>query len=203
MFFIFFRFPVQGLPITDDNWVKRDESMPYGIKWAPAGVTLENTWRGMEDVLAAKLTRYIGVSNYNATLLMDLCRYAKVMPAMHQFEAHPMFQRGELVELGRQLGIQTTMYSILGSGKDGPLQNKAIAEIASKHGAQPAAVCIAWGLRQGVAVLSKSVIPERVRANFEAERLELDDADLKILKALDCNLRTCNMVEYWGFPSHC
>jgi diketogulonate reductase-like aldo/keto reductase len=192
-----------GLPITDDSWVSRDEHAPYAIKWAPAGVTLEVTWRGMEDVLAANLTRNIGISNYNAALIMDMCRYARVMPAIHQFEVHPMYQRPELIELGRRLGIITTMYSILGSGKDGPLQSKEIAEIAAKHSVKPAAVCIAWGLGQGCAVLAKSTNVDRIRANFEAEGICLDESDLKTIRGLDINLRTCSMVEYWGFPSHC
>jgi diketogulonate reductase-like aldo/keto reductase len=92
---------------------------------------------------------------------------------------------------------------VLGSGKDGPLQNKVVAEIAHKHGIETSAVCIAWGLRQGCAVLSKSTNPDRIRVNFDAENVQLDNMDMEKLRGINKDLMTCNMVEYWGFPSHC
>lgn len=157
----------------------------------------------MEDVLEAKLTRNIGISNYNATSIMDLYRYARIMPAVHQFEVHILNQRAELRELGNNLGMHNTLYSILGSGKDGPLQEPIVKEIAAKHGVSAGAICIAWGLRQKSSVLSKSVNPKRILENFQAQNVKLDDGDLAKLASLDRELRTCNMVEYWGFPSHC
>jgi diketogulonate reductase-like aldo/keto reductase len=199
-----FAWEFAGLPITDSTWVKRDASDPYNIAWAAPGVTLEDTWLGMEDAHEAGLVKNIGVSNYSASTLMDLLRYAKrVKPAVHQFEGHPMFQRRELVEIGRKYGIHATMYSILGSGKEGPLQDPVIRGIAEKHGVSPAAVCIAWGLSSGdVSVLAKSTNAERIASNFAVEKVKLDAEDLEKIIGLDKGLRTCSMVEYWQFPSH-
>jgi alcohol dehydrogenase (NADP+) len=145
-----------GLPIAEDSWVVRDPSDPWNIKWAEPGITLEDTWRGMEDCYASGKAKNIGVSNYNAGLLMDMMRYAKVKPSVHQFECHLMFQRTELRDVGDKLGIHTTMYSILGSGKDGLMQDATIASIAAKHSTSPASVCIAWGMSQNCSVLSKA-----------------------------------------------
>lgn len=194
-----------GLPIGSETWIKRDPEQPYGIAWGAAGVTLESTWQGMEDAHEAGLVRNVGVSNYNALGLLDLMRYAKrVKPTVHQFECHPMNQRAELRELGEKLGLHSTLYSILGSGKEGPLQNAVVAGIARKHGVEPGAVCIAWGLGTGGSVLSKSVQAKRIAANFAAEKVQLDAEDLAEIAKLDVGLRNCNMVEYWdGFPSHC
>jgi D-xylose reductase len=191
-----------GLPITKDTWSIRDASSPFNIRLAGEGVTLEQTWRGMEDVLAANLTCNIGISNYNAALIMDMCRYAKVMPAVHQFEAHVMFQRSELVDLGNKLGIHSTMFSILGSGKEGPLQNHVVAGLAAKYSVKPAAICIAWGIKQGCCVLAKSIQRDRIQANFDAENVALDSTDLETLKTEDCNLRTLTTFEYWGFEAY-
>lgn len=199
-----FAWEFNGLPIGWDNWVKRDASDPYNIAWAPEGVTLEETWLGLEDVHAAGLVKNIGVSNYSAVLLMDLLRYAKrVKPAVHQFECHPMFQRKELNEIGRNYGIHTTMYSILGSGKEGPLQDSVIMAVAEKHNVGPGAICIAWGLsNDGCSILAKSTNADRIAKNFAADKVKLDAEDLKKIAALDKDLRTCNMEEYWEFASH-
>lgn len=199
-----FAWEFAGLPIAEDTWIKRDSNQPYGIAWGASGVTLESTWQGLEDAHEAGIVRNIGVSNYNAALLMDLMRYAKrVKPSVHQFECHAMNQRAELRELGKKFGIHTTCYSILGSGKDGPLQSAVIGEIAKKHGVGPAAVCISWGLSRGCSVLSKSTQAARIEENYNAEKVQLDAEDLAQIAKLETGLRTCNMVEYWDFPSHC
>lgn len=184
--------------------MKRDATDPYNIAWALPGVTLEETWLGLEDAQLSGLVKNIGVSNYNAALLMDLLRYAKrVKPSVHQYECHPMFQRKELREMGSKYGIHSTFYSILGSGHEGPLQDPVIQTIAEKHSVSPAAVCIAWGLScEGCSVLAKSTKPERIVANFAADKVALDVEDLEKIATLDKNVRTCNMLEYWAFPSH-
>lgn len=199
-----FAWAFAGLPIAEDTWIKRDEEQPYGIAWAGDGVTLESTWMGMEDAALAGKVRNIGISNYNALGLMDLMRYAKrVKPAVHQFEGHVMNQRPELRKLGDRLGIHNTLYSVLGSGRDGPMQSKVVAEIAAKHDVGPAAICIAWALSTGCSVLAKSTKEERIADNFKAERVLLDVEDFARLLKLEAGLRSCNMNDYWGFPSHC
>jgi diketogulonate reductase-like aldo/keto reductase len=191
-----------GLSITGDNWIPHDASDPWNIKWAEHGVTLEETWRSMEDVHDSGKAKNIGVANYSAPLLMDMLRYARVKPAVHQFECHPMFQRTELRAFGDKLGIHSTMYSILGSGKTGPMQDSVIAGIAKKHGVSAAAVCIAWGLSQNCSVLSKSTTPARIVGNYGAQDVSLDAEDMKQIASCERGLRTCNTEEYWGFASH-
>jgi diketogulonate reductase-like aldo/keto reductase len=113
-----------------------------------------------------------------------------------------MFQRTELRAMGDKLGIHSTMYSILGSGKTGPMQDSVIVGIAKKHGVSAAAVCIAWGLSQNCSVLSKSTNAGRVVSNFGASEVVLDAEDTKQIASCERGLRTCNMEEYWGFASH-
>ena len=73
-------------------------------------------------------------------------------------------------------------YSPLGQG---PLLRKpALGKIADKHGCDPAAVALAWVLRQpGVITIPKATNPEHVRANMRALDVTLDAEDLKALDA--------------------
>ena len=73
-------------------------------------------------------------------------------------------------------------YSPLG---EGPLLRKpALGKIAAKHTCDPAAVALAWVLRQpGVVTIPKATQPEHVRANIKALGLELDAEDLAALDA--------------------
>jgi len=43
----------------------------------------------METLVDEGLARSIGVSNYSAPLMMDLERYARIMPSTLQIEHHP------------------------------------------------------------------------------------------------------------------
>ncbi|CAN8068170.1 unnamed protein product [Agarophyton chilense] len=188
-----------GLPITENNWVVRDDK--GSIVWAE-GVSLEQTWRGMEECVELGLTKDIGVSNYSVLALMDVLQYARIKPVVNQCEAHCYYQRRELRQVCAAFGVHFTMYSILGSGKHGPLQDAVVARIAQQTDASAAQVLIAWGLQTGCSVLAKSSNAQRIEQNFKAGALKLSAPQLEQLDALDCGLMTCNMVEYWGFPSH-
>ncbi len=78
----------------------------------------------------------------------------------------------------RQRGIAIMAYSPLGSG-GGLLRNPALARIAARHGVTPAAVALAWTMRDGHTIS----IPElgsavHVRENAAASTLKLEAVDL-------------------------
>lgn len=52
-------------------------------------------WRAMEDLYEAGKIRAIGVCNFDAARLMDLCYNAKIKPMVNQIERHPHYQRME------------------------------------------------------------------------------------------------------------
>ncbi|MCY1443915.1 Pyridoxine 4-dehydrogenase [compost metagenome] len=62
------------------------------------------------------------------------------------------------------------------------LRNATLQEIASRHGASPAQVALAWALRQdGVIVIPKAVDPLHLRQNAEAHKLQLSAEDLALI----------------------
>jgi D-xylose reductase len=46
-----------------------------------ANAPIHETWAAMEKLVEKKLTRSIGISNFQGSLIMDLLRYAKIRPA--------------------------------------------------------------------------------------------------------------------------
>lgn len=194
-----FAWEFQGLPIDESSWVGRTDT--GDIKWAK-GVSLENTWRGMEECLELGLVKDIGVSNYAVTPLMDLLMYCKTKPAVNQCEGHVYNTRKELRKVCDDFGVHFTMYSVLGSGKQGPLQDETVKKLAESKGVSAAQILLAWGLHQNCSVLGKSSKPKRAKENFECEKINLNDEEIKLLDGLNRNQLTCNMVEYWGFASH-
>lgn len=148
------------------------------------------------------LVKDIGVSNYSVMPLMDLLQYCEIRPAVNQCEGHVYNSRDELRSVCEQMGVHLTMYSVLGSGKEGPLGDQVVGRIAAEKGVGRGAVLIAWGLSKGCSVLAKSEREERIKENFTAGNLVLSNDEIKQLDGLDRGMIVCNMVEYWGFPSH-
>jgi diketogulonate reductase-like aldo/keto reductase len=76
--------------------------------------------------------------------------------------------------------IMVMAYSPLGQGA--LLRKPALGKIAAKHACEPAAVALAWVLRQkGVITIPKATQPEHVRANIKALDVKLDQDDLAAL----------------------
>jgi len=50
-------------------------------------------------------------------------------------------------------------------------------------------ILIAFALHRGVIVIPKSVTPERIKSNYEAQKISLDDDEMKRLYALEQNFR--------------
>lgn len=61
------------------------------------------------------------------------------------------------------------------------LRHPAMRELAGRHGARPAAIALAWLLRQGAIAIPKAARSEHVRENRAALDLRLSDEDLELL----------------------
>ena len=65
-----------------------------------------------------------------------------------------------------------------------------IGDIATRLGATPAQVVIAWHLARGLVVLPKSVTPSRIEENLASLDVRLEEGDLTAIAALDRGFRT-------------
>ncbi|QKX62785.1 uncharacterized protein TRUGW13939_09950 [Talaromyces rugulosus] len=164
--------------------------LPDGTRDVILDHPFTKTWESMERLLATGKVKAIGVSNFDIHNLEVLRRSSKVVPAVNQVELHPYLQQDRLLEYCKQRGIVLTAYTPLGSN-DTPLkEEKIITEIAEKHNCQAAQVLLNWGIQRGYAVLTKSVTPSRISANFQD--VSLDAEDMSRIKTLEKGLRTCN-----------
>ncbi|CAO3622162.1 unnamed protein product [Mucor fragilis] len=190
-----------------------DPTVEYPGPWFINGkVELEKSpmhelWTEMEKLVDAGLTRNIGISNFNAQLIMDLLTYAKYKPATLQIELHPYLQQTPLVKWVQEQDIQVTAYSSFGpssytvfseSAKTATplLDHDMIKSIASKHGKTPAQVLLRWSIERDVAVLPKSMSEDRIKSNLDVFSFKLDEKDHDEIKKLDENLRFNSLFAY-------
>ena len=157
----------------------------YGLDQVP----LAATWAAMEDLVAAGLTRHIGVSNFSRTKLMALAATARIQPEVLQVERHPLLQQNDLLSYCHAAGIQLTGYAPLGASHDSRppvvLQHPVVVTIAAERQITPAQVLLAWGIDCGTAVIPKSVHPKRLAENLAAATMGLNKDEMARLDAID------------------
>ncbi|MDN5704319.1 MAG: aldo/keto reductase [Yaniella sp.] len=150
----------------------------------PSKTLRVETWKAFIELHKQGRIRSIGVSNFRIEDLEELEAETGVIPVINQIELHPYFVQQQLRDYHASKGIVTESWSPLGQG-GGELTDPVIADIANAHGATPAQVIIAWHLALGLVVIPKSETPERIVANFESLELQLNDAEVDAISALD------------------
>ncbi|GED00212.1 oxidoreductase [Kocuria varians] len=155
----------------------------YLIHWSqPEKGKYRETWEAFQKIRESGKARSIGVSNFTEKALQDVVATG-VVPAVHQIELHPSFNQQHMREIDASHGIVTEAWSPLGQGKE-ELQDETIAEIARAHGVSPAQVIIAWHLAIGNVVFPKSVTPERIQENWDAQDLTLSPEEIERINGL-------------------
>lgn len=172
-----------------------------GKNVVPGNATIQETWTAMEKLVGNGLAKSIGISNFNAQLLMDLLRYAKIPPATLQIEHHPYLTQEGLVKYAQDQGITITAYSSFGpqsfiemdmqKAKDTPLlmDNTVVKKIAEKHSKTPAQVLLRWATQRNVAVIPKSNNPGRLAQNLDVTGWDLEKSEIDDIGGLNQNLR--------------
>jgi len=161
----------------------------YLIHWpCPARGLYPETWRALLELRDEGRVRSVGVSNFQRNHLETVIEDSGEVPVLNQIELHPYLQQRELRTFHAERGIVTQAWSPLGRGA--VLADETIIDIARAHGVTPAQVVLRWHLDLGVAVIPKSVTPERIRANLDVFGFELTTDDHDRIAALDRGARS-------------
>lgn len=144
-------------------------------------------WRAMEELYGEGRIRAIGVCNFDAARLMDLCYNVNVRPMVNQVERHPHFQRAEDLAVMGKLSVQPEGWAPFAEGLKGMFTEPVLREIAAKHNKTAAQVILRWNIQQGVVIIPKSVHRERMEENLAIWDFTLDEEDMERISGLDKN----------------
>jgi len=149
-------------------------------------------WRGGENISIMVDTfeqlksegkiRHWGVSNFAVRDMEELFRIPQGSNCATNQVRYSLSDRSMevngMIEWSLQHNMPLMAYSPLGSG-GGLLRNPVLADIARKHNTGPAAVAIAWTMRNGAMIsIPESGRVEHIRENATAAALVLDESDL-------------------------
>lgn len=173
-----------------------------------SNATIQQTWTAMEQLVDDKVTRSIGISNFQGSLILDLLRYARIRPATLQIEHHPYLVQPTLIRLAKEQGIAVTAYSTFGPASfvelgwqkaaDTPMlfKHEVITKISEKHKKSPAQVVLRWVTQRGIAIIPKSNTQSRLEENLNVCNFDLEESELEEISALDKGLRFNNPTDY-------
>ncbi|KAG6814132.1 hypothetical protein H0H92_002127 [Tricholoma furcatifolium] len=166
---------------------------------------MQETWGEMEGLVDDGLTKNIGLSNCQGSLILDVLRYARIEPQVLQVEMHPYLVQAPLVNLAKTLGIAITAYSSFGpqgyvelsmdKGASSLMGLDIITQIAAKHEKTAAHVLLRWATQRGIAVIPKSNNVDRLVQNLQCNSFDLEQSELDRITALNINLRLNNPAE--------
>jgi D-xylose reductase len=189
---------------------------PLAIKYVDPSVRYPPSWNDEDGNLTPikaplyekKLAKNIGISNYSNQTLIDLTRYAKVIPQTLQIEHHPYLVQQQLLDICKAHNIHITAYSSFGPSsyheldmqraKDTPLllEHDLIKKIADKHGKTTSQVLLRWSTQRGIAVIPKSNNQGRLQQNLDVTNFDLEKSEIEQISALDLNKRFNAPINY-------
>jgi diketogulonate reductase-like aldo/keto reductase len=174
-----------GVPAACARSLKRlntDRIDLYLLHWR-GGHPLSETVEAFEKLREEGKIRHWGVSNFDTS---DMEELGGAAGAANQVLYHPD-SRGiefDLLPWCAQHQVAVMAYSPLSHSPARLLRSSALIEVAQRHGATPAQIALAWGLRHPhVISIPKASNPAHVRENAAAAGIVLTDEDLATIDA--------------------
>ena len=191
-------------------------NQPSGRTIIDQDTTVQATWKAMEELVAANLTRYVGISNFSPRQIDALLCKATIRPFAHEFETHPYLQQQTFVNWHHRedVDIKVIAYSPLanlnptynGTHKNiAPiLEDPFWIELAKNKSVSVPQAVLAWGIQRGTVVIPKSVHRSRIEENWGAwngggeKRVTFDNEEMARIAEQDRRARFNNPSKDWG-----
>lgn len=135
----------------------------------PGSAPLQETFAGMQELVAEGKTRFIGVSNFSVEQLERSISISDEPIFTNQVEYHPYRRRDALLSFCEQQGVILTAYSPVARGR--VLGDKILQDIGDRYGKTPAQVALRWLVQQDYVI----AIPKAESAEHQRENLDVFD----------------------------
>lgn len=146
----------------------------------------------LEESHKQGLTKHIGVSNYNSTMLQQAVDTIDTPIACNQVEFHPLLNQDKLLSAANKLGIPLTAYCPVARGE--VFKYDLFTTIGDAIGKTAGQVVLKWILQKGVTLQVMSTNPVNIAANYALDGWELSDDQMAQIDALtQTNYRIVNI----------
>lgn len=160
----------------------------YFIHW-PQTDTFIETYKQMEKLYAEGLIKGIGVCNFNKHHLEELMTKTEIIPAVNQFEIHPLFTQDALVNYCYANDIQPMAYTPVGRMHDCLIKSKPVYELSKKYQKTPVQIILRWHYQLGRIAIPRTLNKEHFDEIFSIESFELTRKEICWISSLNENIR--------------
>lgn len=143
------------------------------------------SYRAMESAYKAGKLRAIGVSNFGADRVVDLCNFVEVAPMVDQIETHVFKQQAKTHETLEKYHVAHEAWAPFAEGRNDMFTNPVLVAVGAKYGKSAAQVALRFLIQSDVIVIPKSTHIERMEQNFDVFDFTLDATDMDAIQALN------------------
>lgn len=171
----------------------------YLMHW-PNPATFVKDWATMVSLKKSGRVRHIGVCNFRLRHWKQLLDSdPEELPEINQIEIHPLNTCDEMLDYCNSLGVKLQAYTSLCKMLPPISKNKQLEDLSVKYGCGISELVLAWHVTRGVAPITKSSKPERLKKNvLSAVTLRITDEDMDKITSLNQNYRF--FLESTGCP---
>jgi len=160
------------------------------VHWPAGAYDAEETLSAFAELKQEGHIERIGVSNFEPEHLDAAREVLGDDVFVNQVEMHPRLRQEALRDYCADADVELVAYSPLARG--GVFDMPTVSEIADKHGVSEPQVSLAWLRQKGVTAIPKATSQSHIRDNWESLELELDEADIEAIDAIDETERCVN-----------
>lgn len=148
-----------------------------------------DTWKEMVLLYKEGYCRCLGVANCHKHHLEALMMVADIVPAVNQFEVHPLFTQKELINYCWSKGIQVEAYTAIARFDDRLMRLPLLKNIAQKYNKTVVQVILRWHIQTGTIPLVRSLNKYRQKENINIFDFKLTSEEMQAIDGININSR--------------
>lgn len=148
-----------------------------------------DTYKEMEKLYKEGYVRAIGVCNCKEHHLQKLLDECEVVPAINQFEIHPLFTQKPLIQFCKDHNIQVMAYTPLARNDDRLQKNLILKQLCKKYNKNLGQIILRWDIQQGIIPIPRSNNPQRQASNIDVFDFYLTDEEMTAIDSININSR--------------
>ena len=157
------------------------------VHWPNENIPFDETFRALNEMVAAGDVHHLGVSNFNLEMLQRAQELSLTPIATNQVPYNlynSKYVKNGVLNYCQQNNILVTAYSPFDRGL--VLSNHRVQQIAAQYEKTPAQIALHWLIRQpGVITIPMSSKPEHLKSNLGALDVHLTTEELEVLNNLE------------------
>lgn len=160
----------------------------YLFHW-PVTEHFIDTYKEMEKLYKEGYVKAIGVCNCHQHHLQKIFDECEILPAIDQFEVHPLFTQKPLINFCKEHNIQVMAYTPLARNDDRLHSNTILKGLCKKYNKNWGQIILRWDIQQGIIPIPRSNNPVRQASNINIFDFELTDDEMKAIDSININSR--------------